>query len=78
MNFENSLLVTVPEGHEELEVLVLLDITTATMYLILRIKTKSDNFFRFPAQQGTALGLPLRLQWFLLTVKASRTRAKTL
>ena len=45
MNFENSLLVTVPEGHEELEVLVLLDITKATMIMILRIKTKSDNIF---------------------------------
>ena len=76
MKFKNSLLVTVPEGHEELEVLILLDITTT---MILRMKLKIITLFRFPAEQATALGLPLRLQWFLSTsVKASRTRAKTL
>ena len=79
MKFKNSLLVTVPEGHEELEVLILLDITTTMMNLILRMKLKIITLFRFPAEQATALGLPLRLQWFLSTsVKASRTRAKTL
>ena len=43
MNFKNSLLVTVPEGHEELEVTTVLIIGLLTMIMILQVSCTASN-----------------------------------